>query len=232
MQQHISVIFKPSQVQQEVIKRSRCDQHSNSARSVASLRTHWAPSLCIAAPRGCVLEHAQPGRGCEGGPEVPGGPGPLPSQGAALWVRHHGQVPPVLGTEPSDALRGAVGVERVLLGGLTLVVKVPERGQPAGDDPLLRLGAAELHQPCEGTRLQERSILNAAAAYGTRWPVTYEPAQPVTVVQLQTLHTHNLFLGGLLWITAASLLSPVCVCVCLFCNLNNSVQYVKDCDIM
>lgn len=40
MQKHISVILKPSQVQQEVIKRSRCDQHSNSAPIVASLRTH------------------------------------------------------------------------------------------------------------------------------------------------------------------------------------------------
>lgn len=83
-------------------------------------------------------------------------------------MRHHGQVSPILGAEPSNALRGAVGVEGVLLGGLTLVVNVPERGQAAGDDPLLSLGATELHQTCEGARLQERSILNTAAAYGTR----------------------------------------------------------------
>lgn len=158
MQKHITVIIpKPSQVRQEVIRRSRCDQQSNSAST----------SLCVAAPGSCVLEHAQPGRRREGGPQLPGGPGPLPPQSAALWVRHHGQVSSVLGAEPCDALRGAVGVEGVLLGGLTLVVDVAEWGEATGDDLFLSLGATELHQTCQGTRLQERSILNTAATYGT-----------------------------------------------------------------
>lgn len=111
------------------------------------------PSLSIAAPGGCAGKHAQPGRWRERGPELPGGPGPLPAQGAALRVRHHGQVPPVLGAEPGDALRGAVGVERVLLGGPALVVDVAERGEAAGEDPLLRLGTSELHQTCEGNEV-------------------------------------------------------------------------------
>lgn len=50
------------------------------------------------APFKCVLKHAQPGGGRQLGTALR--PllrhvGPLPGQGGALWVRHHGQVAPV-----------------------------------------------------------------------------------------------------------------------------------------
>lgn len=117
--------------------------------------TRKVSSLCVAAPGGCVLEHAQPGGRCEGGPEVPRGPGPLPAQSAALRVGHHGQVSAVPGAEPCYALWGAVRVQRVLFSGVALVVKVSEGGEPTGNDLVLCLGATELHQTYKGKRLQE-----------------------------------------------------------------------------
>lgn len=87
--------------------------------------------------------------------EVPRGPGPLPTQGAALRVGHHGQVSPVPGAESCYALWGAVRVQRVLFSGMTLVVKVSEGGEPTRNNLVLGLGATELHKTCEGKRFRE-----------------------------------------------------------------------------
>lgn len=83
----------------------------------------------------------------------------MPAQGAALWVGHHGQVSPVPRAEPSYAPRRAVRVQGVFFSGTTLVVKVTERGQMTGNNPLLSPGVPELHK----TWVIGKSILKAAA---------------------------------------------------------------------
>lgn len=97
---------------------------NNNTAMTAPEKINTVSSVCVAAPGCCVLEHAQPRWRCQRWSQVPWGPGPLPAQGAALWMRHHGQVSPVSGTEPRYAPWGAVRVQRVLFGGVTLVIKV------------------------------------------------------------------------------------------------------------
>lgn len=56
----------------------------------------------------------------------------LPREEATLRVRHDSQVPSVFGTEPSDAIRGAVGIERVGFGGIIGIVDESD----LGNDPV------------------------------------------------------------------------------------------------
>lgn len=123
-------------------------------------------SICVAAPGSCIHEHVEPRWRSERRSEVPRGPGPLPAQGAALWVGHHGQVSAIPGAEPCYALGGAIRVQRILFSGMTLIVKVTEGGEPTRNNLVLGLRATELHQTWR-KEVRVKSIQNTAVDYRT-----------------------------------------------------------------
>lgn len=59
---------------------------------------------------------------------------------------HHGQVAPIPGAQPRQALGRAVRVLGVNLSGCASVIQVTEGGEAGGDDTLLNLGGTELNQ--------------------------------------------------------------------------------------
>mmetsp|Transcript_81309 Transcript_81309/g.248418 ORF Transcript_81309/g.248418 Transcript_81309/m.248418 type:complete len:224 (+) Transcript_81309:152-823(+) len=103
------------------------------------------------APLVHVLEHPEPRRSPQSGgslqPSLRGiRPLPRPDR-HALRVRHHGQVPTVGAAQPNDALRRAVGVERIPLGDRPVVVDVPHGHLRPGPHALVDGGRGEVAAP-------------------------------------------------------------------------------------